>query len=131
VRTAARSHGSNRSASEPFAEAPSFAGTRLGPYELLAPLGVGGMAEVFRARDVRLGREVAVTQGRRDYDKTGEKEAVLTTREAETFSAPDCLTVVGWYRRALEMCGASAPRVVEEECRAKGGAACRCRLSWS
>jgi uncharacterized protein (TIGR02265 family) len=69
--------------------------------------------------------------GRREYERTGEKEAVLTTHEAETFSAPDCLTVVGWYRRALEMCGAAAPRVVEEECRAQGGAVCRYRLSWS
>jgi eukaryotic-like serine/threonine-protein kinase len=36
------------------------AGTRLGPYEVLAPLGAGGMGEVFRARDTRLGRQVAV-----------------------------------------------------------------------
>jgi uncharacterized protein (TIGR02265 family) len=70
-------------------------------------------------------------EGRREYEKTGENEAVLTTRDAETFSAPDCLTVVGWYRRALEMCGAGAPRVVEEECRAKGGEVCRYRLRWS
>ena len=63
--------------------------------------------------------------------EAGEREAVLTTRDAETFSAPDCLTVVGWYRRALEMCGAQSPRVVEEECRAKGGSVCRYRLSWS
>ena len=70
-------------------------------------------------------------EGKREYEKTGEKEAVLTTRDAETFSAPDCLTVMGWYRRALEMCGAQAPRVREEECRAKGGAACRYRVSWS
>jgi uncharacterized protein (TIGR02265 family) len=70
-------------------------------------------------------------QGRRDYEQTGEREAVLTTHDAETFSAPDCLTVVGWYRRALEMCGARAPRVVEEECRARGGSVCRYRLSWS
>lgn len=70
-------------------------------------------------------------QGRREYERTGEREAVLTTRDAETFSGPDCLTVVGWYRRALEMCGAQRPRVIEEECRARGGAACRYRLSWS
>lgn len=35
-------------------------GSRLGPYEILAPLGAGGMGEVFRARDTRLGRDVAV-----------------------------------------------------------------------
>jgi len=36
------------------------AGTRLGPYEVLSPLGAGGMGEVYRARDARLNREVAV-----------------------------------------------------------------------
>src|SRR6202050_4910222 len=36
------------------------AGSKLGPYEILAPLGAGGMGEVYRARDPRMGREVAI-----------------------------------------------------------------------
>src|SRR6202049_506920 len=36
------------------------AGTKLGPYEIQSPLGAGGMGEVYRARDARLNREVAV-----------------------------------------------------------------------
>ena len=36
------------------------AGTRLGPYEVLSPIGAGGMGEVYRAKDTKLGREVAL-----------------------------------------------------------------------
>ena len=68
--------------------------------------------------------------GRREYTPTSPTAGLLTTHEAETFSAPDCLTVVGWYKKALEMCGAKNVSVVEEECRAKGGAVCRYRVRW-
>jgi eukaryotic-like serine/threonine-protein kinase len=36
------------------------AGTKLGPYEIIGPLGAGGMGEVYRARDTRLDRMVAI-----------------------------------------------------------------------
>ncbi|HEY6931667.1 MAG TPA: protein kinase [Thermoanaerobaculia bacterium] len=39
---------------------PLTAGSRLGPYEILAPLGAGGMGEVYRARDAKLNRDVAI-----------------------------------------------------------------------
>jgi uncharacterized protein (TIGR02265 family) len=69
--------------------------------------------------------------GRREYQQTGENQGVLTTHDAETFSAADCLTVVGWYRRALQMCGGKNVQVVEQECRARGGSVCRYTVSWS
>ena len=37
-----------------------LSGTRLGPYEIVAPIGAGGMGEVYRARDPRLKRDVAI-----------------------------------------------------------------------
>jgi hypothetical protein len=37
------------------------AGERLGPYEILAPIGAGGMGEVYRARDTKLKRDVALS----------------------------------------------------------------------
>ena len=40
---------------------PLAAGTRLGVFEILAPLGKGGMGEVYRAKDTKLEREVVVT----------------------------------------------------------------------
>jgi eukaryotic-like serine/threonine-protein kinase len=44
----------------PLVDMSLAAGIRLGPYEIIAPLGAGGMGEVYRARDTRLAREVAV-----------------------------------------------------------------------
>src|SRR5262247_3830891 len=50
------------------------AGTRLGPYEILTPLGAGGMGEVYRARDPRMGREVAIKISAQRYTDRFERE---------------------------------------------------------
>lgn len=68
--------------------------------------------------------------GQREYKPTEENSGIMTTHDAETFSIPDCLTVVGWYEEALKMCGAKKVHIVEEECRAKGGDVCRYNVSW-
>ncbi len=68
--------------------------------------------------------------GRRTWEAAGESGGVLTTYDAETFSTADCLTVIGWYRRALEMCGAQGVAMTETSCRARGGAHCRYEVTW-
>src|SRR5512137_830683 len=60
-------------------------GTRLGPYEIVAPLGAGGMGEVYRARDTRLGREVAVKVLPQHLSASAEVRARFE-REARTAS---------------------------------------------
>jgi hypothetical protein len=69
-------------------------------------------------------------KGRREYEATGPTSGVITTYDAETYSVPDCLTVLGWYKEALKMCGAAAVRAYEEQCRAKGGSCCRYIFEW-
>src|SRR5213593_2474327 len=70
-------------------------GTRLGPYEILAPLGAGGMGEVYRARDTRLGREVAIkvlppeVVADADRLRRFEKEA----RAASSLNHPNIVTI--------------------------------------
>ena len=61
-------------------------GQRLGPYEIVGPLGAGGMGEVFVARDTRLGREVAVKVLPRDLASDPERRARFE-REARAISA--------------------------------------------
>ncbi len=68
--------------------------------------------------------------GRREYEKTGEKKAVLRTYDSTTFSKHDCLTVVGWHRKAIEMCGGKNVRVTETKCRTSGAPYCEYVCEW-
>ena len=54
---------------------PLSAGDKLGPYEIVAPLGKGGMGEVYRARDSRLGRDVAIKVSVERFTERFEREA--------------------------------------------------------
>src|SRR5262245_23197095 len=51
------------------------AGEKLGPYEIVAPIGKGGMGEVYRARDSRVGRDVAIKVSAEQFTERFEREA--------------------------------------------------------
>src|SRR5947199_802587 len=70
-------------------------GSRLGPFEILAPLGAGGMGEVYRARDSRLGREVAVKvlPGELASDADRRKRFEQEARSASALSHPNIITI--------------------------------------
>jgi eukaryotic-like serine/threonine-protein kinase len=62
------------------------AGTKLGPYEIVAPLGAGGMGEVYRARDTTLNRDVAIKVLPDLFASDAERLARFTRRIAENRS---------------------------------------------
>src|SRR5215472_15905233 len=72
-----------------------YAGARLGPYEVLAPLGAGGMGEVWRARDTRLAREVAikVLPAEVASDASRLKRFEKEARSASVLNHPNIVTI--------------------------------------
>ncbi|MCC6349551.1 MAG: serine/threonine-protein kinase [Candidatus Eisenbacteria bacterium] len=70
-------------------------GTRLGPYEIVAPLGAGGMGEVYRARDPRLGRDVAIKVLPAEFARDEERMRRFTreARAAGSLQHPNIVTV--------------------------------------
>jgi len=71
------------------------AGSRLGPYEILVALGAGGMGEVYRARDERLGREVAVKVLSDEFstDPDRRKRFEQEARSASALNHPNIVTI--------------------------------------
>lgn len=71
------------------------AGTRLGPYEIISPLGAGGMGEVYRARDTRLNRDVAVKVLPAAFSKDAERlrRFELEARATSALNHPNILVI--------------------------------------
>src|ERR1700680_2474194 len=84
---------------------PLSAGTKLGPYEILAPIGEGGMGEVYRARDTKLKRDVAIKILPEVFARDPERMARFQ-REAEVLASlnhPNIAAIYGVEERALVM----------------------------
>src|ERR1700677_245483 len=80
-------------------------GAKLGPYEILAPIGAGGMGEVYRAKDTRLDREVAIKVLPKAWAQDPERLARFH-REAKVLASlnhPNIAQIYGVEDRALVM----------------------------
>src|SRR5215471_8865658 len=71
-------------------------GTKLGPYEVVSPLGVGGMGEVYRARDTRLGRDVAIKILPKEMSADAARKQRFE-REAKTISSLNHANICALY----------------------------------
>src|SRR5262245_43653855 len=81
------------------------AGARLGPYEILSLIGSGGMGEVYRAKDTKLGREVAIKVIPDVFAQDADRMTRFT-REAQVLAAlnhPNIAAIYGVEERALVM----------------------------
>ncbi len=89
---------------------PLAPGTRLGPYEITAPLGSGGMGEVYRGRDTRLGRDVAIKSLPAAFGADAERLARLL-HEAQTLASLNHPNIASIY--GLEESGGTPHLVLE------------------
>src|SRR6185295_10569782 len=97
------------------------AGTRLGPYEIISPIGAGGMGEVYRANDTKLDRLVAIKILPEAVAHDPERLARFE-REAKLLAAlnhPNIAAIYGVEERALVMemvegCTLAGPMAVED-----------------
>ena len=68
--------------------------------------------------------------GSRTYEQTGPHSGVIRTFGAENVTDADCLTIIGWHQRAIEICGGKDVRIVHSLCRARGAPHCEYQCSW-
>ncbi|WP_171818399.1 TIGR02265 family protein [Pyxidicoccus fallax] len=68
--------------------------------------------------------------GSRTYERTGAKAAVLRTFGAENATETDCLTIIGWHERAIELSGGRAVKMSHPTCVARGGPHCEYHFAW-
>jgi uncharacterized protein (TIGR02265 family) len=68
--------------------------------------------------------------GSRAYEKTGARSAALRTLGAESVTEADCLTIIGWHQRAIEMSGGRDVSVEHKKCRARGNGFCEYLCAW-
>src|SRR5258708_4862359 len=94
---------------------PLSAGDQLGPYEILTPLGAGGMGEVWKAHDPRLGREVAIKISKEQFGERFEREA----RAVAALNHPNICAIYDVGPNYLVMELVAGPTLAE---RLKGGA---------
>src|ERR1044071_9217680 len=84
---------------------PLTSGNRVGHYEILSPLGEGGMGEVYRATDTKLGRDVAIKLLPEEFAADPDRMARFT-REAQVLASlnrPNIAAIYGVEDRALVM----------------------------
>ncbi len=74
---------------------PLTPGTRLGSYEIVSPLGSGGMGEVYKAKDLKLGRDVAIKVLREDFASDPERlrRFEQEARAASSLNHPNIVTI--------------------------------------
>ncbi len=69
--------------------------------------------------------------GVRSYEQTGARGAVIRTIDGKPPDSEDCLTAIGWLKRAVELSGGRAVTVIETQCRARGGVCCEYVCNWA
>src|ERR1700688_3758576 len=87
---------------------PFSAGDKLGPYEILAPIGKGGMGEVYRAHDSRLNRDVAIKVSQERFSDRFDREA----RAVAALNHPNICTLhdVGPNYLVMELIEGESPK---------------------